>query len=1714
VCDRRTPEVRTEKRRLVRRIRTSERRDFISWREDWILRGYPSLGSYRSYLRSARYEARKDEEVWYSSTYQYTYIHEKEEYTSFYQCESGTVDEYGEVNSSISLDVKQEVREIVRIKREKRAFKHAPIITARNKKKSAHGFTNKKKFVPHAGFDPDIVSSIRLNEFSETITGLLPADDGRLAKIIEDFVLSAAKIFLMKDYRLILLEIVTYIKTFSNKSVVAQACHYILSLFSSESLDRSSLDDIVSKMLDDNFNMTDIAEMPGKWMGDEFVPESGFDDFITSFRHLGDNFTRVRNNPIFQKISYLITACVSLGLCEASSVTWNVAGVKLFSPDTYRKHVDAPSLLAAVMDTIIFFVEGGREFFLHGDIGALLYSDKRMRQVNDDYNFVVSNWDHVSAGNFEKITFLPETEYCCRLDSVIDTVRGLKTAVDREDQKQLRIMESHLLSIRTQYQTKKTTGGFKRAPFVLCIHGESGQGKSVITERLMVDLLVSLGFDPNPKNVAYYNPYDEYDSSLRGNTIGIFMDEVGNTKAEFQTKVPYEFLMRVNNNAKATAVMADLELKNKITIEPEVVLLTTNDPTIGAYDCSKNPVSVLRRVHIYLDFRVRDEFRKDGSRMIDPDKVYAAYGDKEVWEVQDVWLCDAYEYVGTPNNVKGRPDTPVKKYLLDEDGPLQGVGYARMVKFAIDMARRNYNQQKKLVEDNGKYHSAVRLCESCNYIKSICQCSKPDIVIDHLQNISALGNKDYVAESSGSSHMAPVFKHLAKFWLKTKTQGMMLYARDLPFRFVHWCSPIEYEFLLCEKYQLECSLVKWKLMAHILIVMVLIAFTTLDYVLIIVTTLCAAYAFQCYEKIDLHHKYVENQRKGKIFIDLASVTKNKKLQTFLASSAAICAFYLLVKNIRRAWAISTMMAPHGNISPSTYEDVKLRDSEKCAYTKMRVEPIPSTCRENDTSTPDQVCNTVFKNLLVFSIKRDNGSEYCNALAIDSNLILVPKHMVCIKGTVSEVQVIFRRHGQDSGGGIFTAIIGPSTTYLIPDQDLALLYIPSSGSFTNISRLLPQYTYAGSCKLVYKNKDGSRRQEGATVSPGFVGHTECCFNGYNTVLTQTTHRGLCMATFVATCKSPHIVGFHIGGTLSESVHGIAGVLLRKDYDAAKNALSMNNYITHSAGDFPDKILNKDILYSTSIHDKSTVNFLLEPTNLEVYGSCGGGVTFSSRVVPSIISDSVEKHFGVPNIWGRPPSKPDWKAWNDTLEKITHGSGGFSPESLQWAENDYLAPLIELMKDDFRRNMIRPLEPHQVINGVPGERFIDKMNFSSSIGYPLIGEKRRYLVDVEIEGYDDPKDFTPEIWDEIERCKTAWLLGQRAYTPCKAVLKDEPTKITKDKMRMFYGMNIGIQYHLRRLTLGMARFLSMHPLVSEGMVGMNCMSKEWDQWVKYCNSDGFDKCIAGDYKSFDTKMPVQVLLATYKMFKKLLVASKNFSDEDLLIFDGIVSELVYPVIAYNGTLISLTSGQISGTNLTVFTNNAANSLYKRMGFYEIEVKTGNPHTFRECERGGNYGDDCKGTINVSLAPKWNMIAYQSFLAKHGIEFTMPDKTSTMVEYMEWDEAEFLKRTDAYIPELECIVGKLSVDSIFKSLHSVLKSDVLSPTDHAIATIDGAAYEFFAHGREAYDDAINKLQLISNEFQIRPTGIFKTYDMRVEEWKSIHDPSSLEITSSDSC
>lgn len=1695
-------------RTTKRRFMAVERKKLYAARDEIVLSRYSSFSSYRSDLRSLRYD--NGEEVWTSrARVQYEVIYEEFIPHSAYEDEFNAeiVDNPKEVNKSkIALN-----------KAHKPMYKTVVNDVQFKNKKYKKKRKNLHKFVPHAGVDLNVIGQLRNCDMFGDLSIGLGDSDGLVFKRIEDFVLTITKVSLMNDYRLILLEIISYVKTFSDRSIVSSAIEYIISIFSSTH--DKQVNNAVKTMLDENFSWGGLDASPREYFDDDFVPEGGVDNFVNAFRGMATNFSRVKENSIFKKISYILSACVTLGLCDASKVTWSLGGIRLFSPDAFRKHVDASSLISAILDTVVFFIEGGRELFLHGDIGGFLFSDKKVRDVNDDFNFLMSNWDHVVAGNFEKLVLLPETEYSYRLDKTIETLRMLRPSVEKEDLKHIRFMESSLLQIRAQYQTKKTTGGFKRAPFVVCIHGESGLGKSVVQERIMTDTLVALGFDPDPKNIAYYNPYDEYDSCLRGNTIGIFMDEVANTKPEFEEKPSYQLLMRVNNNAKATAVMADLELKNKITIEPEVVVMTTNDATIGAHDFSKNPVSVLRRVHVYLDFRVRPEFKRDGADMIDPDKVYAEYGNKEVWEVQDVWLCDMYEYVGTPNSVRGRADSPNKRYLSDKDGVLKNVGYARMIRYIIDSARKNYAQQMKLVEDNGKYYKSVKLCSGCNYLQSICQCKDPEIVIKSMQNKSSLmephSGKDtkwfknpLIRRNDG--FLASTFKHLLSFWIKTKTNNVVSFFSECNNIFMQYFSPFSYEHLLEERHVLQVEIIRWKFCINVFLILLCAGIFSCQKAIVLGALLVLAYIFQCVEEKSAMEEYLRALARGRFFIDISATIRERKVKQALATSVGLFLLYKFIKNMRKMQIVSELMKPHGNIMPTCREDIMQRDTERCAYAKVYVDKPPSSCRQNDTATPEQVCNTVFKNLLVLSVSCDNTSEYCDALAIKSNLVVVPKHMIYEGETLKTNKLTFRRHAPDSAGGIFSCIIDDSTVFAIPDQDLAVVYVPSSGSFADIARLLPRCAYSGSCMFVYKNKDGTRRQEGATVEPSLVKHSLAEFQGYRTALTNNTHRGLCMGTFVATCKSPHIVGFHLGGTPYASAIGVAGVLSYNDFVLAESQLGSLNFVTHSAGDFPREILGKQIITSDEIHNKSPVNYVEDATNVQIYGSCGGGVTFISRVIPSLISNSIFKHFGVENKWGKPPSLPSWRPWWETYNKFVHGSTGFSPKDVLWAINDYISPIRELLKDDFRRNMIRPLQSHEVINGVPGERFIDRMNFSSSIGYPLTGEKNKYLVDVEINGYFEPKTFTPEIWSEIYRCEEAWLKGERAYCPIKAVLKDEPTENTKEKMRVFYSMNIAVQYHLRRLTLGLARFIAMHPIVTESMVGMNCMSKEWDQWVKYSKSDGFDSCFAGDYKSYDTKMPAQLILASFSIYREVMQLSGNFSDKDFLIYDGIVSEIVYPFVAYNGTMISLTTAHISGNNLTVYINNTCNSLLKRIGFYNVEVKrTGTNYTFRDCERCANYGDDCKSNVNSSRVKYWNMITYRDFLAEHGMEFTMPDKSSEMVPFMNWEEAEFLKRKDAYVPEIDCIVGKLAEDSIFKSLHCVLKSDVLSPTDHAIATMDGAAYEFFPYGRQYYETAMEKLKLVALEHNIRPTGIFKTFDMRVEEWKMTHDPTSLEIT-----
>jgi hypothetical protein len=220
-------------------------------------------------------------------------------------------------------------------------------------------------------------------------------------------------------------------------------------------------------------------------------------------------------------------------------------------------------------------------------------------------------------------------------------------------------------------------------------------------------------------------------------------------------------------------------------------------------------------------------------------------------------------------------------------------------------------------------------------------------------------------------------------------------------------------------------------------------------------------------------------------------------------------------------------------------------------------------------------------------------------------------------------------------------------------------------------------------------------------------------------------------------------------------------------------------------------------------------------------------------------------------------------------------------------------------------------------------------------------------------------------------------------------------------------------------------------------------------------------------------------------------------------GIATDVCYPVMAYNGTLLQLIGSNPSGQNLTVYINSVVNSLLVRAGFYSVYPDT--KLNFRDACAIGTYGDDVKGSVRRKF-DEFNHITFADFLAKYDMKFTMPDKESIPVPYMRDEDADFLKRKNVFNSEVNMHFGALDEKSIFKSLHSVLKSKAVSAREQATGNIDGALREWFAHGRDVYELRRAQMVEVAQKHELPCLEIHMDYDSQLAKWKTKYlDPQA---------
>ena len=1463
------------------------------------------------------------------------------------------------------------------------------------------------------------------------------------------------------------------------------------------------------------------------------------------------NWALVIRNEGFKKISHVLSLCLALGLCDAADLDFQVGGMKLFSIGAYTKQATAVDLVDAAFETIVHFTEGGYMCFERKSLKPLLYGNMECEEFEEKFAKCLRCHEYARCGNLEKYEGMTENDYEALLVQCIEKVQMLITTSRGVIEKNIfRRKLDTLRQWQATFRQTRVQGGLREAPYSIGVFGGTAVGKSTIANILMVTTLMRNGYAATDDRIVTLNERDKFMSNYRSYTNGVLIDDIGNTKPDFVEKAPTTLMLELVNNVRMYANMAEADMKGKVSVEPKVVIGTKNVKDTCATVYSNEPASITRRDRITLTCRVREEYAVHD--MLNEDKIRALHPEGTPL-IPDFWLITVEKSFPVKNKTKGKAATVGWEVVEWHGRPLEDISLAEFIRWCGQDSEKFYRSQKEFVENQTNLAGKLVICPECKFPKpDVCQCDTPvhhvlhkmdsrcvtgyctsceayhqDEFHDSEEEFSDDESSEVFSNQLGEklvAAMLPRVRRWDRWWhrktsywtsaIESRATEMLLERLDWleTSRWVRWTNWMPTEWIekdwmknvvwFTHKVTLE-ERIRRAYLNHIFGMILIVALSCVYswYLLnLLFLSLAGIAGVVACEKKKLYTEVSEdNKAMPKVF----KMYRNRHVKWITGACLVIASLYAL----SQIWkAVQVVPTAQGNLAPTSMVEIKERDAEVNPWAGAFTAPMPCSDKSK-TTTPDQLEGRVFENLCHMHIQvDDSGKERhfeCDAFFPKSNVALVPQHM----WITDDVKAKFTRHSPTDIGGNFECFLYRKNSVDIPNTDLSLVWVPNGGDWKDLTDYLPLDRFADvPARLIYKKADGTSAKSKLRMECGDVTTYAASFFGAKYDLTFETFEGLCMAPIVTETKGPLIGGFHLGGKNGET-RGCCGLLTSGQFEKAFEALGKkpNVVLAKSAGTIPTKLYDVQFFESTDIHPKSPINFLPHGTNCKYYGQVKGRVTYKTEVNETVISKHVEDVCGVPQKWGG-PKFGTWQPWQASLQFSTKPSCGIEGSLLEKASEDYTKTILEMLDDIPGLTVdVRPLTEMEVICGRDGIRFIDKMPPSTSIGYPLSGPKSNFMTLCDPEDYPThqcPAILDQRFWDHAYEMEELYLQGLRAYPIFKACLKDEPTKLDKDKVRVFQGAPIALQLLIRKYYLPIARILSMLPLTSECAVGINAQGPEWDQLAKHVATYGKERILAGDYSKYDLRMPAQVMFAAFRIMMDI-GRHCGYSERDLAIMEGIATDVCYPLMAYNGDLIQHYGSNPSGQNLTVYINSIVNALLFRCAYYHICKNRKDLPEFRNVCSLITYGDDAKSSVEEAF-PEFNHIAVAKFLEDRDMKFTMPDKTSNPTPYMHDDEADLLKRANIYSEDTGMIMGALDEDSIFKSLHAVLRSKAITPEQQAMQNIDGALREWFAYGRDHYEMRREQMLEVAKRADIAHgcTVLYESYDDRLQTWKERYE------------
>lgn len=396
------------------------------------------------------------------------------------------------------------------------------------------------------------------------------------------------------------------------------------------------------------------------------------------------------------------------------------------------------------------------------------------------------------------------------------------------------------------------------------------------------------------------------------------------------------------------------------------------------------------------------------------------------------------------------------------------------------------------------------------------------------------------------------------------------------------------------------------------------------------------------------------------------------------------------------------------------------------------------------------------------------------------------------------------------------------------------------------------------------------------------------------------------------------------------------------------------------------------------------------------------------------------------------------------------------------------VLNMFKNQFKGTSKKVFSEKEAILGIPGMEFADRLNMKSSPGWPyqVLNKKEAgkfYMFD------DEGTILCKELRERLNERHTKAKQGERVASLWRDCMKDElraNEKVDEGKTRLFTIAPVDYTILTRQYFMDFAINFYANCCNFFSAVGINPESYEWTKLYNYLAECG-NKCVAGDYKSFDGTLMPEVIDAV----ADIINGWYDDGPENARVRKVLISEMIHTMQLVENCVYATHQGNPSGNPLTVIINTIVNYLYLCCIF--IELYPDLPlQVFFENTRVICYGDDFLVTVK-DLLEKFNFNNMRKILKEHGIGLTTDQKNAEQEEpdFVDLDTVTFLKRGFRVDPEFgtQFRLPIMSTDTLYSYFHWVRKSEEEEAqlNENMRSSLAFACF----HGREFYNSFHDK-------------------------------------------